>query len=163
AFIGLSIPELFFALLMMFFAAKTGWFPVGGMHSLDYDDFSFGGKLLDLARHLALPALVLGLVQTAGRTRQMRANLLDVLRLEFRKSPVALAGASILAVLYLAAILADFLAPYGMTTQDLGFSYHRPTPVHWFDRGRFVGPYVQATEVVDVGRNKYAVKDPAPH
>ena len=83
AFIGLSIPELFFALLMMYFAAKTGWFPVGGMRSLDFNDLSFGGKLLDLAHHLALPALVLGTVPTAGRMRQMRANLLDVLRLDY--------------------------------------------------------------------------------
>jgi peptide/nickel transport system permease protein len=83
SFIGLSIPELFFALLMMYFAAKTGWFPVGGMRSLDYSDLSFGGKLLDLAHHLLLPALVLGTVPTAGRMRQMRANLLDVLRLDY--------------------------------------------------------------------------------
>ena len=83
AFIGLSIPELFFALLMMYFAAKTGLFPVGGMRSLDYSDLSFGGKLLDLAHHLFLPALVLGTVPTAGRMRQMRANLLDVLRLDY--------------------------------------------------------------------------------
>ena len=83
AFIGLSIPELFFALLMMYFAAKSGWFPVGGMRSLDFADLSFGGKLLDLAHHLFLPALVLGTVPTAGRMRQMRANLLDVLRLDY--------------------------------------------------------------------------------
>ena len=83
AFIGLSIPELFFALLMMYFAATSGWFPVGGMRSLDFSDLSFGGKLVDLAHHLALPALVLGTVPTAGRMRQMRANLLDVLRLDY--------------------------------------------------------------------------------
>jgi peptide/nickel transport system permease protein len=83
AFVGLSIPELFFALLMMYFAAKTGWFPVGGMRSLDFNDLSFGGKILDLAHHLVLPALVLGTVPTAGRMRQMRANLLDVLRLDY--------------------------------------------------------------------------------
>lgn len=83
AFIGLSIPELFFALLMMYFAATTGWFPVGGMRSLDFNELSFGGKLLDLAHHLVLPALVLGTVPTAGRMRQMRANLLDVLRLDY--------------------------------------------------------------------------------
>lgn len=83
AFIGLSIPELFFALLMMYFAAKTGWFPVGGMRSLDFNDLSFGGKMLDLAHHLVLPAIVLGTVPTAGRMRQMRANLLDVLRLDY--------------------------------------------------------------------------------
>ncbi|MEP7029219.1 MAG: ABC transporter permease [Candidatus Eisenbacteria bacterium] len=83
AFIGLSIPELFFALLMMYMAATTGWFPVGGMRSLDYNDLSFGGKLLDIGYHLVLPALVLGTVPTAGRMRQMRANLLDVLRLDY--------------------------------------------------------------------------------
>jgi peptide/nickel transport system permease protein len=67
----------------MFVAARTGWFPVGGMHSIDYDDFGWAGKLLDLGRHLFLPALVLGTVPLAGRMRQMRANLLDVLRLDY--------------------------------------------------------------------------------
>jgi len=83
SFLGLSIPEIFFGLLCMFVAARTGWFPVGGMHSIDYDDFSWGGKMLDLGRHLFLPALVLGTVPLAGRMRQMRANLLDVLRLDY--------------------------------------------------------------------------------
>jgi len=83
SFFGLSIPEIFFGLLMMYLAAKTGWLPVGGMHSLDYDDLSWGGKMLDLGRHLFLPALVLGTVPLAGRMRQMRANLLDVLRLDY--------------------------------------------------------------------------------
>ncbi len=83
SFVGLSIPEIFFGLLMMYMAAKTGWFPVGGMHSLDYDELNWGSKLLDLGRHLFLPALVLGTVPLAGRMRQMRANLLDVLRLDY--------------------------------------------------------------------------------
>jgi peptide/nickel transport system permease protein len=82
---------------------------------------------------------------------------------EFKKSPVALAGASILALLYLSAILADFLAPYGMTDQDLNYSYHPPTPVHWLADGRPVAPYVKATTVVDVGRNKYGVDDAQRH
>jgi peptide/nickel transport system permease protein len=83
AFLGLSIPELFFALLMMFFAAKTGLFPVGGMRSLDHDQLQWGSQLLDIAHHLVLPALVLGTVPMAARMRQMRANLLDVLRLDY--------------------------------------------------------------------------------
>jgi peptide/nickel transport system permease protein len=83
AFFGLSVPEVFFALLMLMLAAKTGWFPVGGMHSLDWDYYSPGQKALDLLRHLALPALVLGTIPMASRMRQMRANLLDVLRLEY--------------------------------------------------------------------------------
>jgi peptide/nickel transport system permease protein len=78
---------------------------------------------------------------------------------EFRKSPVALLGAGLLALLYLSAIFADFLAPWPMTKQALDFSYHPPTPVHWFDHGKFVGPYVHATGVVDVGRNHYAADE----
>jgi peptide/nickel transport system permease protein len=83
SFLGLSIPEIFFALLMMYMAAKTGWFPIGGMRSLDFNDLSLGGKILDLAHHLVLPAVVLGTVPMAARMRQMRANLLDVLRLDY--------------------------------------------------------------------------------
>jgi len=83
AFLGLSIPEIFFALLLMYFAAKTGWFPVGGMRSIDHDELRWGAQLADIAHHLILPALVLGTVPMAARMRQMRANLLDVLRLDY--------------------------------------------------------------------------------
>jgi peptide/nickel transport system permease protein len=83
AFIWLSIPEILSGLLLLMFAARTGWFPVGGMRSIDYDELSFVGKVVDLAWHLLLPALVVGLVPLAGRMRQMRGNLLDVLRLDF--------------------------------------------------------------------------------
>jgi len=79
SFIGLSIPEVFFALLMVLFAAKTGWFPVGGMKSIDFEYMSYGEQLLDLLHHLILPTIVLGSVSLAGRMRQMRANLLDTL------------------------------------------------------------------------------------
>jgi peptide/nickel transport system permease protein len=82
---------------------------------------------------------------------------------EFRKSPVALAGGSILLVLYLTAILADFIAPYPMQAQDLNFGYHPPTPVHWFADGRFVGPYVHGTEQVDVGRSRYETHTATRH
>ena len=74
---------------------------------------------------------------------------------EFRKSPLALGGAAILLLLYGAAIFADFLAPWPMARQDLDFGYHPPTPVHWFAGGRFVGPYVRGTELVDLGRSTY--------
>ena len=81
--IGLSIPEVLSGLLLLMLAARTGWLPVGGMHSLDYDQMDGVGKAIDLVRHLALPALVVGLTPLAGRMRQMRGNLLDVLRLDY--------------------------------------------------------------------------------
>jgi peptide/nickel transport system permease protein len=83
AFIGLSVPEVLSGLLLLMLAAKTGWFPVGGMRSLDWESLPPVGRVLDLLRHLVLPALVVGLVPLAGRMRQMRASLLDVLRLEY--------------------------------------------------------------------------------
>lgn len=81
--VGLSIPEVLSGLLLLMLAARTGWFPVGGMHSLDWDDLDGLGKALDLGRHLLLPALVVGLTPLAGRMRQMRGNLLDVLHLDY--------------------------------------------------------------------------------
>jgi peptide/nickel transport system permease protein len=53
------------------------------MRDLDYDTFGPLARLGDLLRHLALPALVVGLIPLASRMRQMRANLLDQLRLDY--------------------------------------------------------------------------------
>lgn len=83
SFVWLSIPEVLSGLLLLWLAARTGWFPIGGMRGLDYEYYSAFGKLWDLLRHLALPALVVGLIPLAGRMRQMRANLLDQLRLDY--------------------------------------------------------------------------------
>jgi peptide/nickel transport system permease protein len=83
AYVGLSIPEIVSGLLLLMLAARTGWFPVGGMRSLDWETLSTAARALDLLRHLALPALVVGLVPLASRMRQLRASLLDVLGLEY--------------------------------------------------------------------------------
>ena len=83
AFVWLSVPEILSGLLLLMLAARTGWFPVGGMRSIDYDYLSTAGKIADVAWHLLLPALVVGLVPLASRMRQMRGNLLDVLRLDY--------------------------------------------------------------------------------
>ena len=83
AFLWLSVPELISGLLLLLLAARTGWFPVGGMHSLDWDELSVFGKTLDLGRHLLLPALVVGLTPLASRMRQMRGSLLEVLPLDY--------------------------------------------------------------------------------
>jgi peptide/nickel transport system permease protein len=83
AYVWLSVPEILSGLLFLMLAARTGWFPTGGMRSLDYDRLNIAGKIVDVAWHLVLPALVVGLVPLAGRMRQMRSSLLDVLRLDF--------------------------------------------------------------------------------
>ena len=57
--VGMAIPSFFFALLMLIFAVKTGWFPTGGLTSYNYSSMSEWGKIVDIARHLVLPTLVL--------------------------------------------------------------------------------------------------------
>lgn len=83
--IGMAIPSFFFAVLLLLFAVKTGWFPVGGLTSSNFAEMSFGAKLLDLAHHLVLPVTVLFTISLAGLQRQMRANLLDVLDSDYVK------------------------------------------------------------------------------
>lgn len=83
AFVWLSVPEILSGLLLLMLASRTGWFPVGGMRSIDHAEMDAIGKAIDLIHHLALPALVVGLIPLAGRMRQMRGNLLDVLRLDY--------------------------------------------------------------------------------
>lgn len=79
AFAGISLPGFFMALLAMKLAQQSGWFPVGGATSVNYDSLSWLGKVKDTGAHLILPVLVLGTRGVAGLMRQMRGNLLDVL------------------------------------------------------------------------------------
>lgn len=83
--IGMAIPSFFFAILMLIFAVKTGWFPVGGLTSYNFNEMSFGAKIIDIARHLVLPAFVLFTISLSGLQRQMRANMLEVLDSDYVK------------------------------------------------------------------------------
>jgi peptide/nickel transport system permease protein len=83
AFFALSLPELFLALLAVYFAASTGWFPVGGVTSSDFEFMSYPEKVLDVLYHLILPTIVLGVSSIAGLMRIMRASVLDTIRADF--------------------------------------------------------------------------------
>ena len=83
--IGMAIPSFFFAVLLLIFAVKTGWFPIGGLTSSDFLEKSLFGQILDIAHHLILPVTVLFTLSLAGLQRQMRANLLDVLDSDYVK------------------------------------------------------------------------------
>lgn len=83
--VGMAIPSFFFAILMLMFAVKTGWFPVGGLTSYNYNEMSIVGKIFDLAKHLVLPVTVLFTISLSGLQRQMRANMLEVLDSDYVK------------------------------------------------------------------------------
>ena len=83
--IGMAIPSFFFAILLLIFAVKTGWFPAGGLTSYNFDEMNIFGKIWDITHHLVLPTTVLFTISLAGLQRQMRANLLDVLESDYVK------------------------------------------------------------------------------
>lgn len=69
---GLSAPAFYIGLLLMyFFAARLGWFPAIGA-----GDFS---DPVDNLHRLVLPAVTLGMVETAYVTRMTRSVMLNVL------------------------------------------------------------------------------------
>jgi peptide/nickel transport system permease protein len=79
-----SQPPFWLGLMaVLLFAYLWPVFPAGQMHSIDADLLSPAGRLFDLLRHLALPALVLGLVNAGSTTLFMRGSLLDVMGRDF--------------------------------------------------------------------------------
>jgi peptide/nickel transport system permease protein len=79
-FIGIAVPSFLLALVLMYLGFKLFNANVGGLFSDAYALAPWSlGKVWDLAKHLPLPTLVLGLAGTAQLIRIMRANLLDEL------------------------------------------------------------------------------------
>ncbi len=79
AMVALSFPTFWFGLMAIFvFALKLGWLPSGGM-------FTLGGEedLVDLARHLILPTVVLSLVLVAQWSRYTRSSFLEVIHQDY--------------------------------------------------------------------------------
>jgi peptide/nickel transport system permease protein len=83
AFFGMSVPGFFLAFLLLYVASVTGWFPIGGLQSINYDTLSLFEKVWDRVHHLMIPTLVLGTGSMAGLVRLMRGNMLETLRAEF--------------------------------------------------------------------------------
>jgi peptide/nickel transport system permease protein len=84
SFFGLSIPSVFFSLLMVLFAAKTGWFPPGGIHEqVMWDVMTPWEKFADTLWHLVLPTVVLGAIGLAQYMRQMRSEMLETLSQDY--------------------------------------------------------------------------------
>jgi peptide/nickel transport system permease protein len=76
AFLGVSFPVYLAGLLALyFFALKLGWLPAGGMSTAG----ASGGGVLDVLKHLILPATVIALNYVASTMRYTRSAMLEVL------------------------------------------------------------------------------------
>jgi len=83
-FVGFAMPTFWLALLAMsLFGVYLGWLPILGIKSLDFEQYSLLGKLLDLSRHLILPVSISAFGGLAGISRYMRTSMLEVLHKDF--------------------------------------------------------------------------------
>jgi peptide/nickel transport system permease protein len=81
--VAMSMPTFLLSMLLLMLALGTGILPMGGLTSFDYFDKGPFEQCLDVAWHLIIPVTVLTFVGLAAIQRQMRGNLLDVLRKEY--------------------------------------------------------------------------------
>jgi peptide/nickel transport system permease protein len=79
----LVIPDLALALGLLVFAVRTGWFPTGGMASVDFETLSSLNRLRDLVLHMILPVTALVLSSLPLLIRHVRAAMADVLNAPF--------------------------------------------------------------------------------
>lgn len=74
SFLGTSIPPFFLGLgLIYILGVELQWLPTGGMKTLGGD-----GGFSDIAVHLIMPVLVLGITIAGKKVRYVRASMLDV-------------------------------------------------------------------------------------
>jgi peptide/nickel transport system permease protein len=86
-----------------------------------------------------------GRAELSAEERYYLASQWQMMWRKFRRHKLAIVGSAVLLALYLSAIFADFLAPYPKVVRFEKYAYRPPTPVHFFDQGRFRGPFVYGT------------------
>jgi peptide/nickel transport system permease protein len=89
ALIFYATPLFWIALMaVLLFSVHFSWLPSFGIETVGTDYTGFA-RLLDIARHLVLPALTLGLFFMAVYARMTRASMLEVGQMDFVKTAKA--------------------------------------------------------------------------
>lgn len=89
-FIGYAVPGFVLgSILVVYLAARLGWFPVGGFTSDGFRDLGFAGKIWDLAHHGALPLVCYIIGSFAFITMMMKNNLMDSLAADYVRTAIA--------------------------------------------------------------------------
>ncbi|HEY9267870.1 MAG TPA: ABC transporter permease [Methylotenera sp.] len=83
-FVGFSIPGFWLSLLLMYWlGVVNNWFPISGLHSLNYDSLDTWGKVKDSMSHLFLPVFIPSITGLAGITLFVKNGMLDVLHQDY--------------------------------------------------------------------------------
>ena len=85
----LSVPPLLTSLFLVFIAATTRLLPPGGMTTAGVLEMSWSAWVLDVARHLPLPALALALPIAATFERLQSQSITDALHQPFTVAALA--------------------------------------------------------------------------
>ncbi len=85
----LSLPSLITSLVLVMVAARTGWLPTGGMQSAGASEAGALASLVDLARHLPLPALAIALPLAAMIERAQSQSLGETLAMPYSRATLA--------------------------------------------------------------------------
>jgi peptide/nickel transport system permease protein len=85
----LAIPDLVLALALLMLAARTGYFPVGGMVSVGSADLTPWGRARDLAHHMLLPSVALVLSVIPALVRHVKASMIQALDAPFVRTALA--------------------------------------------------------------------------
>lgn len=81
--IGYSLPTFIIAIVFIWlFAIILGWFPVSGMQTAGYLDWSPWDQFWDKMYHLALPLIVMTFTSLGGMTRFVRASMIEALSMD---------------------------------------------------------------------------------
>jgi peptide/nickel transport system permease protein len=79
AYVLLSVPGFLVALLLLLWASRTGFLPLGGAASAGHEHMGWLARTADSLYHLVLPTLALSLGSIAALQKLMRGSLLEVL------------------------------------------------------------------------------------
>jgi peptide/nickel transport system permease protein len=85
-------------------------------------------------------------LQVEERERYYQAGQWQLVWWRFKKHLLATIGVGILVLLYLVALLAEFVAPYRVGTRFEGYGDSPPTAIHIMADGKLTGPYVYGTK-----------------
>lgn len=89
-FIGYAIPSYVVAIiLLLVFASRLEWFPLGGFVSENFEELTYGDKLVDLLHHTFLPLVSYVAGSFAVMTFMMKNSLMDNLAADYVRTAIA--------------------------------------------------------------------------
>ena len=102
---------------------------------------------------------------SSERERFYMASQWRMIWLRLRHHRLAVIAGAVLALMYGAVLIVEFLAPYGLNSRHVDHIYVPPQSVHFFHDGQFVGPFVYDLDYkldMQVLKRIYTEKTDAP-